>query len=129
MSKFALEKIEQVVGKIKFYRLVIDSKCQFTEFCNSIENEGGYDDQLDAIYSRMNSIANLKMLPKEKFRQLFASPVKQYEIKTKDLRVYLIKEEKTGNIIFLGGKKNSQKGDIKKFITIVKSYHKYLNEK
>jgi putative component of toxin-antitoxin plasmid stabilization module len=50
--------------------------------------------------------------------------VKEYEIKTRNLRVYMIHEEKSGRIIVTGGKKTSQKKDIRHFRNLKASYLK-----
>jgi len=46
----------------------------------------------------------------------------EYEIKTHNLRVYLFREVKTGNIIVLGGRKNTQSKDIHHFRKLKKGY-------
>ena len=39
MRIFALKKIEQVKGKINFYKLEVDGKCEFDEFCELLERK------------------------------------------------------------------------------------------
>ena len=48
--------------------------------------------------------------------------IKEYEIKTRHLRVYMFHEDKTGRIIVCGGKKTSQQKDIKRFRRIKKDF-------
>ena len=69
-------------------------------------------------------VANLKMLPKEKMRDLTPKNefVKEYEIKTKHLRIYFIHQKQKGKIIILGGFKNMQPKDIERFRVIKKQY-------
>jgi putative component of toxin-antitoxin plasmid stabilization module len=126
MSKFALVDIPEVKGQITFKKLVIDGVCQYDKFCEQIENDGNLKKQLIGIVSNMNQVAQLKRLPKEKFRDItpHKDTVKEFEIKKGDLRVYVIKEQ--GHIVVLGGKKGSQDEDIKQFRSI-KS--RYLNSK
>ncbi len=122
MNRFALTKISQVKGQIQFCKLIIDGVCQFDEFCLEIEKDGNLSKQLSTIFSRMDQVAGMKLLPKEKFRDITPKKrnVKEFEIKTKDLRVYLIKEE--GHIVILGGKKSTQSEDIKHFRSIKDRY-------
>jgi putative component of toxin-antitoxin plasmid stabilization module len=124
MNRFALADIEQVKGKINFKKLVINGVCQFEDFCVDVSMQGNLEKELDKIFSRMNQVANMLRLPKEKFRDITPAKetIKEFEIKTANLRVYLIKEE--GHIVVLGGKKNSQKEDIKQFRAIKKQYLK-----
>lgn len=124
MAEFKLEKIEEIEGKIAFYKLLVNESCEFDEFWEEIKEDGNLSKELAQIQSRMEDVSNLKRLPKTKFRDITpkTEKVKEYEIKTKNLRVYLIKENHTGKIIILGGKKSTQTKDIKRFRRIKKSY-------
>lgn len=122
MNKFALRKLSQVKGKISFNILEIDGNCQFLEFCAQIEEDGNLRKQLATVMARMDQIANMQLLPVQKFRDITPKKetVKEFEIKTPGLRIYLIKEE--GHIVILGGKKNTQGDDIKRFRSIKQRY-------
>lgn len=126
MSTFALKKIEQVKGKINFYKLEIDGKCEFNEFCEALENAGERK-ALNTIYATMDSVANLKLLPRTKFRELkgrrTSDKVKDYEIKKDAIRIYLFKDDK-GNIVVFGGSKNNQKEDIARLRRLKEEYIK-----
>ena len=122
MNRFALEDIQEVKGLIRFKKLIVDGVCQYDEFCKQIKREGNLNKQLIGLINNMNQVANLKRLPKEKFRDIAPKndPIKEFEIKKGDMRVYLIKED--GHIIILGGKKSTQQEDIKKFRSVKKRY-------
>lgn len=126
MSKFALEKIESVKGKQVFYDLTIDGVGQFSSFSNEVEEI--YKSELLTINARMDLVSNLQRLPKEKFRDITPKKesVKEYEFKTKHLRVYAIHIENTGKVIVLGGFKNSQKKDIPSFRSLKSQFLKSL---
>lgn len=129
MPKFALKKIRAVKGKINFYDLCIDGEKQFKSFCDSLEEI--HNSEKTQLYARLDYIAQLKSLPKTKFRDLTPKKedVKEFEIKTKNLRVYLIKIKQTGNVVVLGGHKNTQKKDIPKFRSLKKQYLDSLTKK
>jgi hypothetical protein len=126
MHTFALKKIEQVKGKIYFYKLEVDGHCEFDEFCEQLESkkEGS---KLRTIYAIMDSASNIAptRLPGTKYKELSGRPpgddVKEYEIKKKPYRVYLFKDDE-GNIIVFGGSKSNQKKDIKRFRSIKNEY-------
>lgn len=126
MHTFALIRIDQVKGKINFYKLEIDGECEFDEFCEALENT---DEKkvLNTIYATMDSVANLKLLPKTKFRELkgrkTSDKVKDYEIKKDAIRIYLFKDDK-GNIVVFGGSKNNQKEDIARLRRLKEEYIK-----
>lgn len=113
----------EVKGIISFKKLVIDGFSPYEEFWMQVEKEGNLRKQLIGIVHNMNEVANRKSLPKEKFRDITPDKesVKEYEFKKGDLRVYAIKDV-AGHIVILGGKKNSQKRDIKSFRSIKQRY-------
>jgi putative component of toxin-antitoxin plasmid stabilization module len=129
MSTFDVQSLESVVGTIKFFKLVVDGESLFDAFEEEIKKDGNLEKQLVVIESRLDDIANLRLLPFNKFKDITPAKekVKEYEIKTHDLRVYLIKDEE-GNLIILGGKKNTQQSDIKRFKSLKKQYLKYRDE-
>jgi putative component of toxin-antitoxin plasmid stabilization module len=128
MSKFALEKIKAIKGKQSFYDLKINEVGQFESFSNELEEQ--YKSELLTLNARMDLVANLNRLPKEKFRDITPKKqtVKEYEFKTKHLRLYAIHIEKTGKVIVLGGYKNTQKSDIPSFRSLKSQFLKSLED-
>ena len=130
MPNYKLKEIEAVQGIQKFYKLEIDGVCEFDKFWEEMEEEGKYSSELDTMLALMDYIAKGNSLPKEKFRELKGRPssdlIKEYEIKTKHLRVYMFHDSGTGKIIVCGGKKGKQEKDIKK---LRKTKNKYLDQK
>jgi len=126
MINFALQKIDEIQGKLIFYKLTVDGNCEFDEFVNEIKHEGNLVSQLRKIQIRMQEIAEGKVLPKEKFKDITPKKeiVKENEIKTRDLRVYLFHRVNTGKVIVCGGKKSTQKSDIRHFRNLKKAYLK-----
>jgi putative component of toxin-antitoxin plasmid stabilization module len=124
MNKFALKLIDEIVGQLKIFKLYVNNHCEFDEFEKQIEAEGSYSSELVTIQTRLQEIADGKLLPKEKFRNITPKKelVKEYEIKTRHLRVYLFHEEKSGRVIVCGGKKITQQKDIYHFRRIKKEY-------
>jgi hypothetical protein len=131
MPTFELEKIDAIVGKQSFYKLLKDGICEFDEFVAQTKAEGSFDKEITKIYALMQQVAELKTLPQEKFKELknSKSEVKEYEIKTKHLRVYLFHQEHTGKIIVTSGKKTTQNQNIAHFREIKKKYFETLKTK
>jgi hypothetical protein len=69
MHTFVLIKIDQVKGKFSFHKLSIDGNCEFDEFCEALERTNEKK-ALNTIYAIMESVANLRFLPKKKYREL-----------------------------------------------------------
>ena len=124
MPIFALKKIEAIVGKQKFFEIIIDSESQYKSFCDAIKNNSQYVSELRTILTNMDLVANLQSLPKTKFKDITPAKenVKEYEFKSKNLRVYAFHIKQTGKIVAYWGFKNSQKRDIVKFRSIKKQY-------
>ena len=124
MNKFALKQIDEIVGRLKIFKLLVNNRSEYDEFEKQIETEGNYISELVTIQTRLQDIADGKLLPKEKFRNITPKKevVKENEIKTRHLRVYLFHEENTGRVIVCGGKKTTQQKDINHFRRIKKEY-------
>ena len=105
MSTFVLKKLEAVVGKQHFFELVVDDKSQFDDYCQAIKDNQQYYSELLKIFTLMNQVSQLKMLPQTKFKDITPNKesVKEYEFKSKHLRVYAFHLEKTGKIVAYGG--------------------------
>ena len=114
MNKFAFHKMENVRGKISFYRLEMDGVILIEEFENGLETL--YEGQLATMNFYMDRIANMQLLPHAKFHSLDKEKEKTgtFEFKTKHLRIYGMSLS-GGKIIILGGIKGTgQDQDIKK---------------
>ena len=124
MRNFALEIIPEITGKIKFYKLLIGDTCEFDEFWEMVEKSGNLNKELIKVQTLMQEVSEMNMLPGTKFKSITPKKetIKEYEIKTKNLRLYMFHEEHTGRIIVCGGKKSTQRKDIKHFRKIKKQY-------
>ena len=122
MINFALIAISQVQGRIRFSKLEIDGICPFDLFCEQIRLEGNLVKQLKNVTAIMDRVSNGQLVSGDKFRDIttVGDHIKEYEIKTRDLRIYVFKER--GNIIVSGGKKSTQRKDIQKFRSIKRQY-------
>jgi hypothetical protein len=125
MPTFALKRIEAVVGKQQFDKLIVDGTCPFDEFEKTMIQ---YKSEIKTLYAYMNMVANLRSLPETKFhlynkkeRQRNKNTVLEYEFKTKHLRLYCI-EQANGKIVVLGGMKSKQKNDESEFRRLKKLY-------
>lgn len=124
MSIFALRKIEAISGIQHFYELLIDGKSQYESFTREVQINPSYYSELKIILSYMNLVADLRMLPQKKFKDITPAKevVKEYEFKSKHLRAYAFHLERTGKIVVFWGYKNSQEDDIRKFRSIKSRY-------
>lgn len=129
MAKFALSKIESVKGKQTFEQLVIDDVKQLDMFENDL-SDTTYKGEFATILAYMEYVADNKYPPETKFKDITPKKqlVKEYEFKSKHLRVYAI-QKAGGKIVILGGFKNQQKSDIPSFRSLKKLYLESLEPK
>ncbi|CAN5597364.1 hypothetical protein BH10BAC5_BH10BAC5_21290 [soil metagenome] len=123
MPQFRLQLLE-IEGVIDIFMLSEDNNCYFEDFCIKITEESNFSNEIPRAYRYLEDHANLKSLNHTQFKDITPKKesVKEYEIKTKNLRIYLIKYPKNGKCIIIGGKKNSQKKDISHFRSIKKRF-------
>lgn len=121
MAKYTLKRMEQIQGKQVFDKLVVDGVAPYDTFIDNLEEL--YRPEVKSLYALMDVVANLGPLPKTKFHPYSDGKdgVREYEFKTKHLRVYAI-EQKGGKIIILGGKKVDQAKDQVEFRRLKKEY-------
>jgi hypothetical protein len=122
MSKFVLEPPKDIYGHIKFFKLIEDSVCYWNVFCEQIDSEGNWGDQIDLLKSRMDEVSSGHLMPYKKFHKLDPPKTDEYEVKTDGgLRVYLLLN--SGEyIIMYAGKKNEQTKNLRTFRAIKKRY-------
>lgn len=121
MPIFALEKIEAINGKQEFDKLIVDGVCLFDEFEETLPKD--LKSELVGIYNSMQNVADLKSLPFKKFHFYDdgSNGTREFEFKSKNLRVYGITKP-NGKIIILGGTKAKQDKDQSEFRRIKKLY-------
>lgn len=92
MSTFALRKVEAVNAKQKLDELVVDEEGQLEAFERLIEaTDKRFITEFRTLLSYMEYAANGNSLPDTKFKDVTPedSTIKEYEFKSKHLRVYL----------------------------------------
>ncbi len=119
---FGLRQIEAIKSKQhKFYDLSINGIWQFSQFETDLEDQ--YKAELRTLLSIMDHCSNGGTLPITKMRDLTPKKeaVKEYEFKSRNLRIYCIQQPGSKVIIFCGYK-NSQDSDLKKFRGLKKQF-------
>lgn len=112
----------------KIYR---NDKCFIDDFKNEVLKDYNLKDEWYELMAILKDVSENKMIPNTRFRKLsLGIKIKQsmYEAKSKHLRIYILKENETGQILILGGKKKTQKKDIEKIKRIMKEYTHFQNQ-
>lgn len=126
MTKFSIRLSSKVSStRIKLFKLAINQVCPIDEFEKVMRRDAVLNFEIEKIYSTIEDSCNLVTLPKTIFRQLKLGklPYQLYEAKSKHLRFYLFKLEKTGRVILIGGRKTDQKADFKYLERLLKEIH------
>ena len=121
MVEYTLVRMDMIRGKQVFEKLVVNGVAPFDEFIARLEEK--YRSEVKTLYAYMELHANLMSLSKTKFHPYSdgRDGFREYEIKTKHLRVYAI-EKKGGKIVILGGMKANQSKDQVEFRRLKKGY-------
>ncbi|MDR7211997.1 hypothetical protein [Flavobacterium piscis] len=129
MPKFALSNIEAINGKQTFNQLEVNDQKQLDIFETELKDTT-YISEFGTLLTYMEYVANNRTLPHTKFKDITPQKqkVKEYEFKSKHLRIYAI-QQMNGKIIVLCGFKNNQKEDINKFRSLKKLYLESLIQK
>lgn len=125
MADYSLKHMDAIVGKQSFDMLVKDGVCIFEEFENNLNPT--YKKELGGIYATMDDVANLRTPPGTRYHPYndAKSEVREYEFKSKHLRVYAI-EKPGGKIVIMGGTKANQPKDQSLFRKYKKQYIEYI---
>ena len=127
MNKFAVEEFEIIKGHVSFYKLKVNNTCPIDEFWEEIKRQGHLSKQLNNAVAIMERVAQNLPVPPNKYKSITTKgdPCNEYEVKTKDLRIYLFRNS-DGAIVVYGGKKSTQRRDINHFKNTVKEYFNSL---
>ena len=125
METIEVRRLDIISGKQSFVKLIVDGKDLLEEFELSLEER--YRTEMRTIYAWMQMVADLNPVPGTVYHPISDGKdgFREYEFKSKHLRVYAIAEP-GGKIVVMGGKKNTQRQDIKRFRELKKQLTKYL---
>ena len=124
MPTFALKKVEIIRAKQELDELVVDGVGQLAAFEKLLAlKHKQYLSEFRTMLSYIEYAANGNTLPDTRFKDVTPSgaTTKEYEFKSKHLRLYAIKQL-NGKIIVLGGLKTKQEEDFKRFRSLKEQY-------
>ncbi|QKZ12254.1 hypothetical protein [Spirosoma sp. KUDC1026] len=124
MAIFTVRKVDAVQAKQELDELEIDGIGQLTAFEQTLEETDKRSfSEFRTLITYMNYVSDGKSLPNTKFRDVTpdGERVKEYEFKSKHLRIYAIKKE-GGKLIILCGFKTTQKSDFRRFRSLKQQY-------
>jgi hypothetical protein len=129
MLTFTTGKIDAIHCRQEFDQLIINGNGQLDIFEKDLKDTT-CKSEFKTLLAYMEYLGNNGSLPKTKFREVTpkGEKVKEYEFKSKHLRIYAI-QKTDGKIVILGGYKNKQDKDFLKFRSLKKQLLASLNYK
>ena len=122
MNTFALRKVKAVNARQELDELMIDGKGQLDAFEQLIaETDKRFLTEFKALLSYGVCCERQFTTRYKKDVTFEGTTIKEYEFKSKHLRVYAIKQL-NGKIVVSGGFKKNQKADFKRFRTLKEQY-------
>ena len=123
-NKFALIRIAELRCRIPWYKLMIEGRCLYDDFLVEVGRDGNLSRQLGRAVDIMELYGDGLILPGRMPKNVSrrGDPVSLHEIKTNDLRIYFVRDG-PGAIVVLGGRKSTQRKDIKRFRRIAFEFH------
>jgi hypothetical protein len=129
MPNFAFLKIEAIrCSKINFRKLSRNGVCLLDEFEKEIKDNPQYTSEFKTLLAYIELYSSGLVLPERKFREIKSAKYKQYEFKSKNLRIYAVSGEGS-KIIVTGGYKKNQKKDINQLKSISKELNQYYEKR
>ena len=127
MGRIELKRLEVIEGRQTFEKMILDGRDLLEEFERSLEER--YRSEMRTIYAWMQMVADLRPVPGTRYHAISDGNdgFREYEFKSKHLRIYAF-AKLDGKIVVMGGKKNRQRRDIKRFKELKRLYIKYLQE-
>jgi hypothetical protein len=115
MTIFEIEYLHDLDGIIPVGKLIRNNKCLMDKLERSIQMDSLLAREWPALMASLSDMSNRLSLPKSRCRKLHLRTcpgLSAFELKSKHLRLYLLREDFTGIILTFGGRKTTQKSDL-----------------
>ncbi len=133
MVNFELIKLEMELplnATVEFFKLEVNGKCPFDEFWEKMAASGNQNKAMDKVLAIISFLSQGTRVPPEQFKELRHrrenDPWPDYEIRAKQIRIYLFEDAEKRKIIVLGELKTekTQEKNIAKMRDIKLAYFK-----
>ena len=128
MTIFEIEYITEFGGIIPVGKLIRNKKNPMAKLEDSIQKDSLVKREWPALMASLHDMSNRLSLPESRCRKLrlrTCPGLSVFELKSRHLRLYVMREDFTGIIMTLGGRKTEQKSDIQSLQKIILQYCQY----
>ncbi len=132
MVIFDIEYLHEFGGFMPVGKLLRNKKCMMAKLENSIQKDSLLKHEWPVLMALLSDISNRLTLPVTRCRKLrlrTCPGLSAFELKSKHLRLYVMREDYTGIIMTIGGRKTEQKSDIQSLQKIILEYCQYRMRK
>ena len=128
MTIFEIEYVTEFGGIIPVGKLIRNKKNLMAKLEDSIQKDSLVKREWPALMASLHDMSNRLSLPESRCRKLrlrTCPGLSVFELKSRHLRLYVMREDFTGIIMTLGGRKTEQKSDIQSLQKIILEYCQY----
>ena len=132
MTIFEIEYLQDLDGIIPVGKLIRNNRCLMDKLERSIQMDSLMVREWPVLMALLSDMSNRLSLPESHCRKLRlrACPgLSAFELKSKHLRLYLLREDLTGIILTFGGRKATHKSDLQSLQKTLLEYCQFRMKK
>jgi len=128
MVIFEIEYLHEFDGLVPVGKLMRNKKHLIHKLERSVQTDSLLTREWPVLMALLSDMSNRLSLPETRCRKLrlrTCPGLSSFELKSRHLRLYVMREDYTGIIMTIGGRKTEQKSDIKSLQKIILEYCQY----
>jgi hypothetical protein len=128
MVIFEIEYLHEFDGLVPVGKLMRNKKHLIHKLERSLQTDSLLTREWPVLMALLSAMSNRLSLPETRCRKLrlrTCPGLSSFELKSRHLRLYVMREDYTGIIMTIGGRKTEQKSDIKSLQKIILEYCQY----
>ena len=128
MVIFDIEYLHEFGGFMPVGKLLRNKKCMMAKLENSIQKDSLLKHEWPVLMALLSDMSHRLSLPVTRCRKLRLRTCpgpSSFELKSRHLRLYVMREDYSGIIMTIGGRKTEQKSDILSLQKIILEYCQY----
>ena len=128
MVIFEIQYLSEFEGLMPVGKLLRNRKCLMGRMERAMERDSLIQREWPVLMALLHDMANRLSLPESRCRKLrlrSCPGLSVFELKSKHLRLYVLREDFTGLVLTMGGRKTEQKEDLKSLQLLIVEYCQY----
>jgi hypothetical protein len=128
MIIFEIQSLREFEGVMPVGKLLRNKKCLMDRMERAMERDSLIQREWPVLMALLHDMANRLCLPESRCRKLrirSCPGLSVFELKSKHLRLYVLREDFTGLVLTMGGRKTEQKEDLRSLQLLIVEYCQY----